>query len=69
MFKSENIGCYQWGLVNGRTQCQYSWWNKPGGEVDPKTGWFHDILYKDGIPYRKEEYDIDRIREAIASYD
>ncbi len=28
-----------------------------------------NILYKDGTPYRKEEYDIDRIREAIASYD
>lgn len=55
LFKREKVGCYQWGLVNGRTQCQFPWWNKPGGKVDPKTGWFTDILHKDGKPYRKEE--------------
>jgi Cellulase (glycosyl hydrolase family 5) len=58
LFKSENVGCYQWGLVNGRTQCQYPWSNKPNGEIDPETGWFHDILHKDGTAYRKEEIDI-----------
>ena len=63
LFKNEDVGCYQWGLVNGRTQCQYPWSNKRGGKVNPKTGWFHDILHKDGTPYRKEE--IDAIKEII----
>jgi hypothetical protein len=55
LFKSEKVAAYQWGLVNGRTQCQFPWWNKPGGQVDPKFGWFHDILHTDGTPYRQEE--------------
>lgn len=55
LFKREKVGCYAWGLVNGRTQCQFPWWNKPGGEVNPKAGWFHDIFYKGGKPYRPEE--------------
>lgn len=55
LFKSEKVAAYQWGLVNGRTQCQFPWWNKPGGDVDSVYGWFHDILYTDGTPYRPEE--------------
>jgi len=58
LFKTENIGCYQWGLVNGRTQCQFPWWNKAGDPIDPNTGWFHDILYSDGSAYRPEEIEI-----------
>ena len=30
LFKQEGVGCYNWGLVNGRTQCQFSWRSKPG---------------------------------------
>jgi hypothetical protein len=58
LFKNKNVGCFQWGFVNGRTQCQYPWSNKPGGKVDARTGWFHDILHKDGTPYRKDEIDV-----------
>ena len=69
LFRRENIGCFQWGLVNGRTQAQFPWWNKKGGKVDPKTGWFHDILHPDGTPYRKEEIETIRriIKEALQS--
>jgi hypothetical protein len=65
LFKSEGVGCYQWGLVNGRTQCQFPWTNKPGGGVNPRTGWFHDILYSDGRAYRPEE--VEAIRRVIGS--
>lgn len=58
LFQSEKVGAYQWGLVNGRTQCQFPWWNKPGGGVDSTFGWFHDILHTDGTPYRQEEIDV-----------
>jgi endo-1,4-beta-mannosidase len=64
LFKKEKVGCYAWGLVNGRTQCQFPWWNKPGGEVDPEAGWFHDIFHTDGTPYRPEE--IEAIRKYTA---
>jgi hypothetical protein len=60
LFQSEKVAAYQWGLVNGRTQCQYPWWNKPGGGVDSTYGWFHDILHTDGTPYRQEEIDVIR---------
>ncbi len=60
MFKREAVGCYMWGFVNGRTQCQFPWWNKPGDPVR-EPGWFHDILHPDGTPYRPEE--IETIRK------
>lgn len=58
LFKSEKVTAYQWGLVSGRSQCQYPWWNKPIGTVDPVYGWFHDILHTDGTPYRNEEVEV-----------
>ena len=54
LFRNEGVGCYMWGLVNGRTQCQYPWFNKPNDPV-PEAGWFHDILHTDGTPYRSDE--------------
>lgn len=63
LFKSEGVGCYQWGLVNGRTQCQFSWLNLPGDQPDPVHGWFHDIFYPDGRPYQPEENNL--IRQVI----
>jgi hypothetical protein len=30
VFKHERVGCYNWGLVKGKTQTNYPW--------DPKTG-------------------------------
>lgn len=57
MLKRENIGAYNWGLVDGKTNTKYAWDTpmKNGGE--PKT-WFHDIFHKDGTPYNKEETDL-----------
>lgn len=63
LFKAEGVGCYQWGLVNGRTQCQFSWLNLPGDQPDPTHGWFHDIFHADGRPYHAEENDL--IRKTI----
>ena len=64
LFKRRGVGCYLWGLVNGRTQAQFPWWNKRGDGVDPKFGWFCDILHADGTPYRQAE--IDAIRRHAA---
>ncbi len=54
LFKQEKIGCYNWGLVSGKTQTIYSWEDAIETGEEPSL-WFHDILRADGTPYRKEE--------------
>jgi hypothetical protein len=54
LYKSENIGIYNWGLVNGKTQTHLNWdkeKNKNGGPSE----WQHDIFTKDLKPYSAEE--------------
>jgi len=55
-FKQEKIGCYCWGLVNGKTQTHLPWWS-PAGNSESRM-WFHDILHQDGTPYQEEEVEI-----------
>jgi hypothetical protein len=62
LFKREAVGCYNWGLVNGRTQCQFPWSSKRGAP-EPKL-WFHDLYHADGRPYDPKE--IDAIRKTTA---
>jgi hypothetical protein len=58
LFKEQGVGCYSWGLVNGRTQCQFSWQDKPG-TPEPKV-WVHDLFHKDGTPYDPAEHEVIR---------
>ena len=52
-FAHERIGCYHWGLVNGRTQTHLPW---PGLEGLVDLGvWHHDLFHPDGRPYDAEE--------------
>lgn len=51
IFKRERVGCFNWGLVSGKTQTIYSWDNP--GVTDPV--WFHDLLHADGQPYSESE--------------
>jgi hypothetical protein len=53
LLKSENVGCYAWGFVNGRTQAQFPWGSKRDAP-EPKV-WFHDLLRRDGSPYDPAE--------------
>ncbi len=53
LFKEENVGCYNWGLVNGRTQCHYPW-GSPKDAPEPAV-WFHDLLRRDGSPKNPDE--------------
>ncbi|MEI8040748.1 MAG: hypothetical protein WCL11_05025 [Verrucomicrobiota bacterium] len=52
-FKSERIGCWNWGLVTGRIQTCFPW-GSPRGATMPGL-WFHDILYADGSPFSAQE--------------
>jgi hypothetical protein len=56
LLRAENIGCYNWGLVAGKTQTHYPWGSKEN-DPDPEL-WFHEIFYPDGRPYRVEEVEI-----------
>ena len=52
-FRDRQIGCYNWGLVAGRTQTYYPW-GSPKGAPEPKN-WQHDLLRADGTPYKARE--------------
>jgi len=58
IFRAENVGCFNWGLVSGKTQTIYPW-ESPGDQAEPEL-WFHDIFHSDGTPYRLEEIDFIR---------
>ncbi len=62
-WKKHKVGCYNWGLVAGRTQTYYPW-NNPAGSPEPDV-WHHDILHPDGTPYSAEEAEC--IRKTTAS--
>ncbi len=60
ILKSEKIGAYCWGLVDGKSQTKYPWstWQTPiFGEPEP---WHHDILRLSGEPYRINEIELIR---------
>lgn len=55
--RDRGVGAYCWGLVEGETQTIYPWdsWKKTY-ESEPSE-WFHDIFYRNGMPFRTEEVD------------
>ncbi len=59
VFKRERVGCYNWGLVNGKTQTHVAW----TGGSEP---WFHDVFRNDGAPYDPEEIRVIRSMTGIA---
>lgn len=59
--KRENIGMYNWGLVDGDIQTRLPWdsWERPYVLQQP-TIWFHDLMHGDGKLYRPREAEIFR---------
>ena len=79
IFKKNNIGCFNWGLVAGKSQTHFGWSTildlkkkKEAGEFlengeaipEPEI-WFHDILRADGTPYSEDE--VNFIKQIISS--
>jgi hypothetical protein len=58
LFKRENVGCYCWGLVAGKTNTIYSWQDR-GGAAEPEV-WFHDVLRSDGTAFDRSEVELIR---------
>lgn len=72
LFHREKVGCFQWGLVKGRTQTYHPWPAElvaaHGGHPD-RSIWFHDILDSDGTAYDEAETRVLREYSARAPVD
>ncbi|MBQ1202611.1 MAG: cellulase family glycosylhydrolase [Loktanella sp.] len=58
LFHDRGVGCFQWGLVKGRTQTWLPWPDalvKAHGGDPSRDIWFHDLLHEDGQPYDARE--------------
>lgn len=57
--KRLDVGMVNWGFVDGRSQTRFPWdsWQRPY-TLQPPVVWFHDLLHRDGTPYRQREADI-----------
>jgi len=69
IFKENNVGCYNWGLVAGKSQTHFGWptildlhkrkedgeFIEEGEDIPEPEIWFHDIFRIDGTAYDQEE--------------
>tara|TARA_B100000575_G_scaffold101376_1_gene80825 strand:+ start:3585 stop:4640 length:1056 start_codon:yes stop_codon:yes gene_type:complete len=69
IFKENKIGCYNWGLVAGKSQTHFGWstilelkkrkeegdFLEEGEKIPEPETWFHDILRKDGSAFSEKE--------------
>ncbi|MBE7500166.1 MAG: glycoside hydrolase family 127 protein [Verrucomicrobiales bacterium] len=53
LFRDRRIGCWNWGLVAGRTQTYFPW-GSPKDAPEPAR-WQHDLFRRDGTPYDTQE--------------
>lgn len=58
VFKREGVGCYNWGLVAGKTNTIFSWQDR-GSAAEPEV-WFHDVLRSDGTAFDEREVEFIR---------
>ncbi|MCC7526437.1 MAG: cellulase family glycosylhydrolase [Chitinophagaceae bacterium] len=58
--KKYNVGAYNWGLADGKSQTIYPWDSWKKAYTKEPDLWFHDIFRKDGTPYKKAETDLIR---------
>ncbi|PKD19080.1 1,4-beta-xylanase [Salegentibacter salinarum] len=56
--KEYNVGMYNWGFVDGKTQTKYPWdsWTKTYTS-EPEV-WFHEVFRNNGEPYDEEETEL-----------
>ncbi|MCX7591480.1 MAG: glycoside hydrolase family 2, partial [Kiritimatiellae bacterium] len=74
IFRRHRIGCYNWGLVAGKTQTHFNWETvqhlealksqgqviKPGDPIPEPELWFHDIFRPDGSAFDPSEVEFIR---------
>lgn len=54
LLKKEKVGAINWGFVAGKSNTIFAW-DTPLPNGNQPVEWFHDILFKDGTPYRQDE--------------
>ena len=63
--KEQSISCWQWGLVDGKTQTKFPWgYSDKSRDPDP---WFHDVIRPDGRPYDPKELQLVRTLSSESS--
>jgi hypothetical protein len=57
LLAERNVGAYNWGFVDGKSQTKYPWdsWRHPEKYQAGVNPWFHDVLHPDGTPYDAAE--------------
>jgi hypothetical protein len=55
LFKDYHVGAYNWGLVAGKTQTQFSWDSWLTQYDAQPSLWFHDIFKSNGEPHDETE--------------
>lgn len=58
VFRENNIGCYQWGLVRGRTQTHIPWPEIKKRDQNYRDRWFHDVFDETGNAYDPSEMEL-----------
>lgn len=56
--KSYNVGMYNWGFVDGKTQTRAVGQMENPYTYEEPTIWFHEIFCADGTSYRQAEVDL-----------
>lgn len=59
-FKAERIAAINWGFVDGKSQTKFPWDSSSKAYPDEPEPWFHDVLRRDGTPYRADEVELIR---------
>jgi len=65
-FKAGQIACWNWGLVAGRTQTYFPWGSPPGTAATEPPVWFHDVLRRDGTPFKDREVAVIRYSTGVS---
>jgi hypothetical protein len=60
LFKERRVGCYNWGLVAGKTQTYEPWDSIRDMKNVNLDVWQHDLFHSDFSPYDQEEIDLIR---------
>ncbi|MCP9237254.1 cellulase family glycosylhydrolase [Lewinella sp. JB7] len=55
VFREQNIGAYNWGLVSGKSQTIYPWSSWDSTFTAEPHRWFHDVFRPDGTAYDSTE--------------
>lgn len=61
LYHDNKVGCFNWGLVQGRTQTCFPWPHVQENLEESQEGemtWFHDVFRPDGTPYDPRETEL-----------